>query len=109
MRLVLRDLLAVSITRPITHEKQMEVIKNIHTLLMLLAYVMRRAGTFSMEEKVKMIEFLGYMAANPHARIAGPGGEETPLGRAMQYRPSPVGRLQAPSLVSRSLERIPHH
>ena len=38
---------------------------------MLLAYVMRRAGTFSMEEKVKMIEFLGYMAANPHARIAG--------------------------------------
>jgi len=58
----------------------MEVIKNIHTLLMLLAYVMRRAGTFSMEEKVKMIEFLGYMAANPYARIAGPGGEETPLG-----------------------------
>ena len=44
---------------------------NIYTLLMLLAYVMRRAGTFSMEEKVKMIEFLGYMAANPHARIAG--------------------------------------
>ena len=49
----------------------MELIKNIYTLLMLLAYVMRRAGTFSMEEKVKMIEFLGYMAANPHARIAG--------------------------------------
>ena len=63
---------------------------NIYTLLMLLAYVMRRAGTFSMEEKVEMIKFLGYMAANPHVRIAGP-----PLGRAMQ---SPVGRLQAPTL-----------
>ncbi len=30
---------------------------NIYTLLMLLAYVLRRAGTFSMEEKVEMIKF----------------------------------------------------
>src|SRR6056300_598103 len=39
---------------------------NVYTLLMFLAYVMRRAGTFSMEEKVKMIEFLSYMALNPN-------------------------------------------
>ena len=37
--------------------------------MMFLAYVMRRAGTFSMEEKVKMIEFLGYMALNPTIEI----------------------------------------
>ena len=37
--------------------------------MLFLAYVMRRAGTFSMEEKVKMIEFLGYMALNPHKAI----------------------------------------
>ena len=33
---------------------------------MFLAYVMRRAGTFSMEEKVEMIEFLSHMALNPN-------------------------------------------
>lgn len=38
---------------------------NIYTLLMLLAFVMRRAGTFTMEEKVRMIEFIGRVAANP--------------------------------------------
>ncbi len=37
--------------------------------MMFLAYVMRRAGTFSMEEKVKMIEFIGYMALNPNKAI----------------------------------------
>jgi len=31
---------------------------NVYILMMFLAYVMRRAGTFSMEEKVKMIEFI---------------------------------------------------
>ena len=37
--------------------------------MMFLAYVMRRAGTFSMEEKVKMIEFLNYMALNPNRAV----------------------------------------
>jgi hypothetical protein len=36
---------------------------------MFLAYVMRRAGTFSLEEKVKMIEFISYMAINPHQSL----------------------------------------
>ena len=45
------------------------IVNNIYTLLMFLAYVMRRAGTFSMEEKVKMIEFLSYMALNPTIEI----------------------------------------
>ena len=38
---------------------------NIYLLMMLLAYVMRRAGTFSMEEKVRMLEFIGKIAINP--------------------------------------------
>ena len=42
---------------------------NVYTLLVFSAYVMRRAGTFSMEEKVKMIEFIGYMALNPNKAV----------------------------------------
>jgi hypothetical protein len=42
------------------------IVNNIYTLLMFLAYVMRRAGTFSIQEKVEMIEFLSYMALNPN-------------------------------------------
>jgi hypothetical protein len=48
---------------------------NVYTLLMFLAYVMRRAGTFSMEDKVNMIEFLSYMALNPN-RVANPEHRE---------------------------------
>jgi|TARA_R110000851_G_scaffold108857_1_gene230558 hypothetical protein len=44
---------------------------NVYVLFMFLAYVMRRAGTFSMEEKVKMIEFLSYMALNPNIPLMG--------------------------------------
>ena len=49
--------------------KMKPIVVNVYVLLMFLAYVMRRAGTFSMEEKVKMIEFLGYMALNPTIEI----------------------------------------
>ena len=37
--------------------KMKPIVVNVYVLFMFLAYVMRRAGTFSMEEKVKMIEF----------------------------------------------------
>ena len=47
------------------------IVVNVYVLFMFLAYVMRRAGTFSMEEKVKMIEFLGYMALNPNISLMG--------------------------------------
>lgn len=49
--------------------KRKPIVVNVYVLFMFLAYVMRRAGTFSMEEKVKMIEFLGYMALNPTIEI----------------------------------------
>jgi len=38
--------------------------------MMLLAHVMRRAGTFTMEEKVKMLEFIGIMAQNPDQKVS---------------------------------------
>lgn len=41
------------------------IAKNTYLLLMFLAYVMRRAGTFTLEDKVKMVEFLAHMAQNP--------------------------------------------
>jgi hypothetical protein len=45
------------------------IVYNVYVLMMLLAYVMRRAGTFSMEEKVRMIEFIGKMASNPNKMV----------------------------------------
>jgi len=45
------------------------IVLNVYVLLMFLSYVMRRAGTFSMEDKVNMIEFLSYMALNPNKAI----------------------------------------
>ena len=51
---------------------------NVYVLFMFLAYVMRRAGTFSLEEKVKMIEFLSYMALNPN-RVANPSIASLPF------------------------------
>lgn len=39
---------------------------------MLLAYVMRRAGTFTMEDKVKMLEFVSKMAQDPFNSIEVP-------------------------------------
>ena len=44
---------------------------NTYILMMFLSYVLPRAGTFSMEEKVNMIEFLSYMALNPD-RVVNP-------------------------------------
>jgi len=44
----------------------MGIVNNVYILMMLLLYVMRRAGTFTMEEKVRMIEFVACMAENPN-------------------------------------------
>lgn len=38
---------------------------NVWILLQFLAYVMRRAGTFTLEEKVRMIECISHIAVNP--------------------------------------------
>ena len=33
-------------------------------MIMLLAHVLRGAGTFTLEEKIKMINFVGYIVKN---------------------------------------------
>lgn len=81
------------------------IVVNTYLLFMFLAHVMRRAGTFSMEEKVRMIEFLGYMAANPDTKIVGRGDAETLLLGGMRSQPSRVVHLEAPSRAS----KIPEH
>jgi hypothetical protein len=81
---------------------------NVYILMMFLAYLLRRAGTFSMDEKVKMIEFLSYMAVNPDSRIEEHVGGATLLGEAMRYQPSRDDHLLAQSQASKSLERTPH-
>ena len=77
---------------------------NVYILLMFLAYLLRRAGTFSMEEKVKMIEFLSYMATHPDTRIVGHGGAGTLLGEVMRSQPLRVDHLSAPSRVAKTPE-----
>ena len=42
----------------------MEIHESVYLMLMLLAHVMRGAGTFSLEEKIKMIKFVGYIMQN---------------------------------------------
>jgi hypothetical protein len=42
----------------------MELCESIHLMLMLLSHVMRGAGTFSLNEKIKMINFLVYILSN---------------------------------------------
>jgi len=81
---------------------------NVYILMMFLAYLLRRAGTFSMDEKVKMIEFLSYMAVNPDSRIEEHEGGATLLGEAMRCQPSQVGRLLALSQASKNPEHSPH-
>ena len=81
---------------------------NVYILMMFMAYVMRRAGTFTMNEKIRMIDFVSYMAVNPDSRIEEHEGGVTLLGEAMRCQPSQVGRLLALSQVSKSPEHSPH-
>ena len=81
---------------------------NVYILTMFMAYVMRRAGTFTMNEKIKMIDFLSYMAVNPDSRIEEHEGGVTLLGEAMRCQPSQVGRLLALSQASKIPECSPH-
>src|SRR5210317_158103 len=69
------------------------IVHNIYVLMMLLAYVMRRAGTFTIEEKVRMLDFVNYMALNPN-RVVNPSMANLPFlssasGVNDQYSSSP--------------------
>jgi len=84
------------------------IAENVYILMMFLAYVMRRAGTVSMLEKVKMLEFLSYMATHPDSRIEEHAGGSILLGEVMRCLPSRVGHSEAPSRASRIPERTLH-
>lgn len=43
----------------------MNVIDNINMLMLLMSYVIKRAGTFTIEEKTKLLEFISFVAQNP--------------------------------------------
>ena len=73
---------------------------NVYILMMFLAYLLRRAGTFSMDEKVKMIEFLSYMATHPDTRIVGHEGVGTLLGEVMQCQPLGSAGLAASFILT---------
>ncbi|QIG59739.1 hypothetical protein [Dishui Lake phycodnavirus 3] len=47
----------------------MGIVNNIYLLTMLLLYVMRRAGTLTMKEKVELLEFVAYMAQHPNSEV----------------------------------------
>jgi hypothetical protein len=84
------------------------IAENVYILMMFLAYLIRRAGTVSMLEKVKMLEFLSYMATHPDSRIEAHEGGSILLGEVMRCLPSRVGHSGAPSQVSKIPERTPH-
>ena len=81
---------------------------NVYILMMFMAYVIRRAGTFTMNEKIRMIDFVSYMAVNPDSRIEEHENGVTLLGEAMRCQPSQVGRLLALSQASKIPECSPH-
>lgn len=75
----------------------------IMSLWVILIYVMRRSGTLSMDEKLYILDLIGYIS-----RRVGQGGGSTLLEEVTQYLPSPGDHLPTPSLASRTPERSPH-
>ncbi len=58
----------------------MELHESIHLMFILLAHVMRGAGTFSLDEKIKMIQFIGYIIQNTTMPLLNTGnscGDQT--------------------------------
>ena len=75
----------------------------IMSLWVILIYVMRRSGTLSMDEKLYILDLIGYIS-----RRAGQGDGSTLLGEVTRYLPSPDVHSATPSQASRTLERSPH-
>jgi hypothetical protein len=72
-------------------------------LWVILVYVMRRAGTLSIDDKMYILDLIGYIS-----RKAEHVGGETLLEKVKQYRPSQVDRLLAPSQASKIPAHSPH-
>ena len=64
------------------------IVHNIYILMMLLAHVMRRAGTFTMEEKVRMLEFIGKLSSRTYMQI-----QASPHDRGSNMNTFQIGHL----------------
>jgi hypothetical protein len=51
----------------------MNIHESIHIMLILLAHVFRGAGTFTLKEKIKMINFVGYILHNTDLPLLNAG------------------------------------
>jgi len=73
---------------------------NVYILMMLVAYVMRRAGTFTMNEKIRMIEYVSYMALNPN-RVVNPSIANLPFLSSASGVNAPIFSVVKFSAVNR--------
>ena len=51
----------------------MKIHESMYLMIMLLAHVMRGAGTFTIEEKMKMFDFIGYLINNTEFPVLDAG------------------------------------
>jgi hypothetical protein len=65
-----------------------ELVQSVYILMVLLAYVMRRAGTFTMEEKVRMLEFIGKLSSRTYMQI-----QASPHDRGSNMNTFQIGHL----------------
>ena len=72
---------------------------NTYIIMMFLSYVLPRAGTFSMEEKVNIIEFLSYMALNPN-RVVNPSIANLPFLSSASGVNAPIFSMVKSSAVN---------
>jgi hypothetical protein len=73
---------------------------NVYILMMLVAYVIRRAGTFTMNEKIRIIEYVSYMALNPN-RVVNPSIANLPLLSSASGVNAPIFSVVKFSAVNR--------
>lgn len=67
----------------------MELCESIHLMLMLLAHVMRGAGTFSLNEKIKMVHFLAYILSNTDVSMLDTGNSSGNESRKTYHSNTP--------------------
>jgi len=73
---------------------------NVYILMMLVSYVIRRTGRLTMNEKIKIIDFLGYMALNPN-KVVNPSIANLPFLSSASGVNAPIFSVVKFSAVNR--------
>jgi hypothetical protein len=73
---------------------------NVYILMMLVSYVIRKTGRLTMNEKIEIIDFLGYMALNPN-RVVNPSIANLPLLSSASGVNAPIFSVVKFSAVNR--------